>query len=154
MCASRTYLFMRRVKKLKNRKGVYIIILIIGIVLFSIGGFLFKTDRTMAASFILIGIGSGLFGMSVGELIKQNIFKRNPEYKLKMEIETADERNIFIKNKAKAKAFDLMITVYGILMMVYALMSLDMTAVLLLVGAYLLVWGAYFAYFIKYYKEM
>lgn len=139
---------------MKNKKGLYIIILIIGIGLFGIGGLLFKTDGEASLSFVLIGIGAGLLGMSVGELIKQSLIKKNPDYLERIEIETNDERNVFIKNKAKAKAFDWMITVYAILMLIYTLMSLNTAAVLMLVGAYLLVWGTYFVYFNKYYKEM
>ena len=71
-----------------------------------------------------------------------------------MEIDKNDERNIAIANQAKAKAYDIMLYVFGALMVAFALMSVDMVAVLLLVAAYLFVVGFFIYYLNKYHKEM
>lgn len=54
-----------------------------------------------------------------------------------MEIEENDERNINIGNRAKAKAYDMMIFVFGALMLSLALMNVDLMVVLMLVCCYL-----------------
>jgi 4-hydroxybenzoate polyprenyltransferase len=71
-----------------------------------------------------------------------------------MEIERKDERNIAISNRSKAKAYDLMIFVFGALMLSFALMGVDLVLILLLVFAYLFVVGYGIFYRIKYDKEM
>ena len=70
-----------------------------------------------------------------------------------MEIEKKDERNIAIANQAKAKAYDAMVPVFGVLMIVFALMNVAMTPILLLVATYLLVVGVNVFYLNKYQKE-
>ena len=75
--------------------------------------------------FLCLGVGAGLLGQGVGQ----------------QQIEVEDERNIQLAQRAKAKAFDLMIFVFGALLLAFALMQVDLTAILLLVGAYLLVQG-------------
>ena len=71
-----------------------------------------------------------------------------------MEIEQKDERNIAIQSQAKAKAYDLMIFVFGALMICLALMNVDMLVILILVTSYLFVVGYGIYYRIKYDKEM
>ncbi len=71
-----------------------------------------------------------------------------------MEINENDERNIAIANRAKAKAYDMMVFVFGALMLSYALMDTDMVASLMLVFAYLFVIGYGIFYRVKYDKEM
>ena len=58
-----------------------------------------------------------------------------------MEIEQKDERHIAIQNQAKAKAYDMMIFVFGALMICLALMNVDMLVILILVTSYLFVVG-------------
>ena len=60
---------------------------------------------------------------------------------MRIEIEQKDERNIALSNQAKAKAYDMMIFVFGAVMVSYALMGLDLVAILMLVTAYLFVVG-------------
>ena len=56
--------------------------------------------------------------------------------------------------RAKARAYDLMLGVFGVLMLCFALMGVPVAAVLLLVGAYLLVTGMCVYWQIKYNEEM
>jgi hypothetical protein len=90
----------------------------------------------------------------MGELIKQKFVKKHPEIQKQNDIEKNDERNLTIINRAKAKAYDCMIFIYGALLLTISLMEVDMAVILLLVGAYLFVvfFGLYFR--IRYEKEM
>lgn len=92
-----------------------------------------------ALPYVLIGLGCGIFGHGMGEIIRQKALKNNYEVQKQIEIESRDERNITIANYSKAKAYDMMIFVFGALMISFALMGIDMMAVLLLVCSYLFV---------------
>jgi uncharacterized membrane protein len=107
-----------------------------------------------ALPYICIGLGCGLFGHGIGNIISYRVIKNNPDIVKQIKIEKTDERNIAISDKAKAKAYDLMIYVFGALMLSFALMGIDLAAVLLLVASYLAVvfYGIY--YRTKYDKEM
>lgn len=91
--------------------------------------------------FLCLGVGAGLLGQGVGQLLQRKALQGNPELARQQQIEVEDERNVQLAQRAKAKAFDLMIFVFGALLLAFALMQVDLTAILLLVGAYLLVQG-------------
>jgi 4-hydroxybenzoate polyprenyltransferase len=61
---------------------------------------------------------------------------------------------VAIVNRAKSKAYDMMIFVFGALMLAFALMGIDRAAVLLLVSSYLFIIGYSVYYRCKYDKEM
>jgi hypothetical protein len=104
--------------------------------------------------YVLIGLGCGSFGHGTGELIGRLALKNSPDVARKAEIEKNDERYIAVASRAKAKAFDIMIFVFGALMLAFALMGVDLAATLLLVAAYLFVVGCGIYYRCKYDKEM
>jgi hypothetical protein len=140
---------------MKNNKIMpYILLLIAGVVLAYIGGFVITGLELKSISGVCIGIGSGLFGMSIAQIIMIRIADKNPSYEHKKKIEVMDERNTYIRNASKSKAFDVMGVALGILMLVYALINADLLVILLLVGVYLFVYGVYIVYLSKYSKEM
>ena len=104
--------------------------------------------------YIGIGFGCVIFGHGMGELILRSAMKNNPAAAKQLEIDKNDERNLAIANRAKAKAFDLMVFLYGALMFAIALMGIDLIVLLLFVFAYvfIIVYNTYYRY--KYYKEM
>jgi len=131
----------------------------LGLVMLAAGLFLVKKflepeGIMRALPYVGIGLGCGIFGQGMGNIISRKAMKNSPDIQRQMEIDKTDERNIAIGNRAKAKAFDMMIFVFGALMLSFALMGVDVIAVLLLVFTYLLVlfYGIY--YRIKYDKEM
>ena len=135
------------------------ILTVVGLVLLGTGLYLAKTiiepqGIMRALPYVCIGVGCGIFGQGMGEIIGSRAIKNNPDIQKHMEIEKNDERNITIANRAKAKAYDMMIFVFGALMLAYALMGIDMVEVLLLVFAYLFVIGYGIYYRIKFDKEM
>ena len=143
---------------MKSKLAKYTTI-ILGLLLLTIGLYLIKTvgdPQGIMASFpyVCIGIGSGLFGHGMGNLISERAIRSDPDLQKKLDIGKNDERNIAISNKAKGKAFDMMTYVYGALMVSFALMGVDMSALLLLVFAYLFVHGFGIYYRIKFDKEM
>lgn len=143
---------------MKSRKIDYIITAI-GIILFATGLALLKTlvdpqgiGRTLP--YVCIGIGCGLFGHGFGNVLARKALKNSADIQKQIEVDRNDERNITIANRAKAKAYDMMIFVFGALLLSFALMGIDLVAVLLLVAAYLFVlfYGIYYRF--KYDKEM
>lgn len=142
-----------------KKKYIDFCIALLGVLLFGTGLFLVKsyTDPQgimKALPFILVGIGCGFFGQGVGNMISQKVLKNNPDIQKQKEIEVKDERNTAIRNRAKAKAYDRMVFVFGALEVAFALMGVDIIAVLMLVFAYLYVVGCCIYYHSKYEKEM
>jgi len=139
---------------MKYKNILYYVLLFVGVGLFCIGGFILKAPELNSVSGIFIGIGAGLFGMSLGRIIQFRIEDKNPAYKRKVNIESKDERTVTIVSKAKAKAFDAMGIIFGILMLIYVLIKADSLIIYLVVVAYLLVYAIYIVSMNKYSKEM
>jgi len=132
---------------------------VIGLLLLVVGLYLAKNVEEpqgvmRALPFVCIGLGCGTFGYGVGDIISRRAVTEHPDIQKRIDVEKNDERNISISNRAKAKAFDVMIYVFGALMVSFALMGVDMVAVLLLVFSYLFVEGCAIRYRCKYDKEM
>lgn len=73
-----------------------------------------KTDGILKTlPYLCVGIGAGIFGGNLGTAIKNKAVLQNPQVAKQIEIEQKDERNQAIRNKAKARAYDLMIYVYA-----------------------------------------
>lgn len=94
-----------------------------------------------ALPFLLAGFGSGIFGHGMGEWIARKAAQADPSLARQIEIEQKDERNMMIGNMAKAKAFDMMTYVFGMVMVSFAIMNESLRMVLALVICYLLVQG-------------
>ncbi|WP_368294335.1 hypothetical protein [Dehalobacter sp. TBBPA1] len=141
----------------KNMKAIGFSIL--GILLIVIGFVLIKAihepQRSMQVlPYICVGIGCGLFGHHLGKIISNMALKNYPDEVRKIEIEQNDERNLTITNKAKAKAYDKMIYVYGATILAFGLMQIDLMAIIILVISYLFVVFSGIYYRSKYEKEM
>ena len=135
------------------------VIAVTGVLLLAAGLIMVKLGASeegiwLTLPYVLIGVGCGAFGQGTGELISTRSMKNHPEIVRMKEIEGSDERNIAIGNRAKAKAFDVMIYVFGALLLSFALMRVDLAAVLLLCFSYLVVIGSGIYYRIRYEKEM
>ncbi len=104
--------------------------------------------------YVLMGVGCGVFGSGIGNIVNNRVMRKNPDIKKKEEIEIRDERNIAVRNSAKAKAYDIMVFVFSALMLAFALMQVEVAPILMLVFAYLFVIGARIYYQVKFNKEM
>ena len=130
---------------MKKRQYNYVYVFI-GLMLLGVGLYLSKSVADpqgimRALPYVMIGLGCGIFGQGMGDLIQKRALKNSPEILKQQEIEQKDERNVEISTRAKSKAYDMMIFVFGALMVAFALMGVDFVAVLLLVFAYLFVVG-------------
>ncbi|QHQ62745.1 hypothetical protein Ana3638_19815 [Anaerocolumna sedimenticola] len=143
-----------------NKKFLKAIVLtILGLIILGIGFYLVKTaDETnnimRTLPYIMIGIGCGIFGHYLGNLFSISATLKYPDKAKNIEIEQKDERNIIIANKSKAKAYDLMIFVYGAILLAFGLMQVDMRVIIILTVSYLFIvfYGVF--YRIKFDKEM
>jgi hypothetical protein len=132
---------------------------VVGVGLLAAGLYFIKTiedpqGMLRALPYICVGLGCAIFGHGMGEIIIRHAMKNNPAAAKQLEIDKKDERNLAIANRAKAKAYDMMVFVLGALITAIALMAIDLIVVLLLVFAYLFILGYCTYYRIKYYKEM
>ncbi len=142
---------------MKKKVGIAIKV-VLGLLLLGGGIILLKTLPDEAGMrvlpYVCIGVGCGLFGHGVGDWASRMAVRSHPDVERQIEIEQKDERNVAIERRAKAKAFDIMVFVFGALELAFALMEVDLAAVLLLVFAYLFVIGCGVYYRIKFDKEM
>lgn len=141
-------------KKTKNY-----IMTVLGIVLVLLGLYFIKSvdnpkEFLLALPYVCIGVGCGVFGYGMGNLVSDKAIQNYPDIKRQKEIEEKDERNIAISSRAKAKAYDIMTFVFGALMVSFALMGADMIPILLFVFTYLFIQGYAIYYRCKYEKEM
>lgn len=135
------------------------LIVVLGIIFIVCGMFLIVSidhpkDFMLAFPYVCIGVGSGIFGHGMGNVIEDKTFQNHPELKKQFEILCNDERNVVISNRAKAKGYELMTYSVGILLVVFALMRVDLIVILLLVFTYLSIQGYALYYRMKYDKEM
>ena len=128
-----------------NRSVLNYVVTAAGLLLLGVGLYLIKgvsiSQEIIALPYICIGVGCGAFGHGMGNIMSKRALKNHPDIQRQIEIEKKDERNIAIGSRAKAKAFDIMVFVFGALMVSFAMMGVELVAVLLLVFAYLLVIG-------------
>ena len=103
---------------------------------------------------IMTGVGCGLFGSNTGVLLTRLAARKNPQLAKQQAILEKDERNISLNHQAKAKAYDLMIWVYGTLLLGLALIGTTGPAVGLVVAAYLIVVAAHIYFLHTLHKTM
>lgn len=141
----------------RDRKEI--VWIVVGVVLWGIAVLLLRQNPGnsgfwRALPYVCLGVGAGLLGQGIGQIVQRKALQSDPELARQQEIEAGDERNIQLAQRAKAKAFDLMVFVFSALLLVFALMGVEMTALLLLVAAYLLVQGYAVYCRVKLEKEM
>lgn len=142
-----------------KKSGLFYFLTVLGLALIAGGIVILKTvgdppGVLQALPYVMIGLGCGIFGHGLGELISRASMRNHPQLAQQDEINKNDERNVAIANRAKAKAYDVMLFIFGALMVAMALMNVDLIVVLLLVFAYLFVVGIGIYYRSKYDKEM
>ena len=99
------------------------------------------------------GMGSALLVMGVIQLIRRYRLEKNEAYREKIEIETNDERNHFIRNKAWAWAGYLFVMIMAVACIVLRIVGQDVLSTAAS-GAVCLVlvlfWGSYYVLKRKY----
>ena len=144
----------------KTKSVKRVVLSAIGLILFAAGLVLLKSFSDLqglwlSIPYFCIGIGSGLFGHNLGEILKQAVIKKDPQTARQIEIEARDERNNAISNRAKAKAYDVMLIVFAAVLWLFAFMqAVDLAIILSLVAAYLFIVFTNIYFLNKYQKEM
>ena len=141
---------------MKNSKVKSTIITLLGLLVLAAGllAVKFLDLGSLTAPYLCIGLGCGVFGQGLGESIARRSEKKYPEIARQRKIEENDERNIALRDRAQAKAYRIMIPVFGALFLAFALMNVELKVILLLVAAYLYICGCSVFYSVKYRKEM
>ncbi|MEG1483044.1 hypothetical protein [Clostridium sp.] len=136
-----------------KKKSINFILLVIGLCLVSVSLFL-KLEEMKSVEGIMIGLGAGLIGMSIANIYMRHLEERNPEISEQNNIELKDERNIMIRNKAKAKAAD--VTQWLIMGIAYItiIINAPLWVTVLTVAVFLIYNVAGVYYMNKYQKEM
>ena len=142
----------------KKAKGQYILA-VLGFVLFVTGIvliILFSDSQGIMKTlpYICLGVGAGACGGGIGGTISYRKMKKNPNLAKQKEIDTKDERNIAVSNRAKAMAYNLTLIIFAALIMFLAVVQVETYITLIFTGAYLFVIFLHIYFFNKYYKEM
>lgn len=136
-----------------KKKAFYIATLIIGVILFLLS-FMLGNNVTKSVNGLLIGGGSGLLGMSIACLYMKYLEEKNPQEMKQNEIEFNDERSIFIRNKAKAKAGDIIHWCVILLAYLFILIDAPLWMIFITIGVFVLYDILSFYFMNKYQKEM
>ncbi len=109
---------------MKNDKRMiaYIIYAVLGITLIVLGVF-------EVVDAFWSGMGGGLIAVAVMRMIQYARLRKNDEYRKQKQIETTDERNRFIRNKAWACAGYLFVLIAAISTIVLKLLGQEMLSI-------------------------
>jgi hypothetical protein len=140
------------------KMGKGLLLLMVGLLLFACGIWLVRTEtnpvgNVIALPYILIGLGCGMFGHGVGNIVEVLVKRKYPELRKMDEINAKDERNIMVSSRAKSKAFDMMGYVYAALLLAFALMGTSFTVLIPMVVVYLFVNGYSIYWRVRFEKE-
>lgn len=136
-----------------KKTSFYIALLVMGIAL-NIAGFLIQAEELKAVSGIMIGVGAGLAGMSISNLIIKRYQRKHPEMEKQARIEMQDERNQQIRWRSKARSAD--IGQWFVIGLAYVMILLDLPLWLtgLTIGVFVLRYILEIIYISRYQKEM
>ena len=103
---------------------------------------------------ILLGTGAGVLGANIAKLYFINLEKKNPDIVKENEIELKDERNILIRQRAKAKSADIMQWLIMLIAYLTIFVNAPLWITLLIVGIFVLYNIIQIYYINKFNKEM
>jgi len=133
------------------QNGIFGVVL--GVILIA-AGLLIMDESSKTISGMCLGIGAGLFGVSIGKLFMSQYYKKHPKSKKQQEIELRDERTVAIRNRAKAKSYDIALIVLMIAPLILIVNSSPLYLIFTVIAFYLLLFGMQIFYTVKYNKEM
>ena len=135
---------------MQKKSMFYITAIIISVIMIILSQFVELNSH----SGILLGTGAGVLGANIAKLYSINLEKKNPDIVKENEIELQDERNVLIRQRAKAKSAD--ITQWLIMMIAYLeiFVNAPLWIILLTVGIFVLYNIIQIYYINKFNKEM
>lgn len=93
---------------MRRKETRFVVLLAAGVCLAGAALALQKTGIPDSLGGMLMGLGSGLFGMSAAMLLSVRQERKNPALARQNEISRKDERNTAMRNRAKALAGDVL----------------------------------------------
>ena len=135
---------------MQKKSTFYVMAIITSIIMIILSQFVELNSH----SGILLGTGAGVIGASIAKLYSINLEKKNPDMIKENEIELKDERNVLIRQRAKAKSAD--ITQWLIMIIAYLeiFVNAPLWIILLTVGIFVLYNIIQIYYINKFNKEM
>lgn len=128
----------------------YITALSISIIMI-IGSLFVELD---SLSGLLLGTGAGVFGANIAKLYFINFAKKNPDIIKENEIEFKDERNVLIRQRAKAKSADIIQWLIMLIAYLTILLNTPLWVTLVIVGIFVLYNIIQIYYINKFNKEI
>lgn len=138
---------------MSKKKSIYVFLLVAAFVMLVISVFL-QGEKLKPISGVLIGLGAGLVGLSVSNLLRIRLEQKNPKIAKQNEIEFQDERNTMIRYKSKAKAGDISQWLILCISFVTILARMKLWLTLSIIGIFLLQSVIELYYASKYSKQM
>lgn len=129
------------------------LLMALGIVLLGVG-FIINNDSARTISGLCIGIGAGLVGMNLANFAIERYYQKNPQVRRHSEIDSRDERTQFIAQRAKARAYDVLVRVMMVIPFLLILIDAPLWATLATVGIYLFGFGVQMYFTVRYNQEM
>ena len=135
---------------MRKKSTFYVMAITISVIMIILSQFVELNSH----SGILLGTGAGVIGASIAKLYTINLEKKNPDMIKENEIELQDERNVLIRQRAKAKSAD--ITQWLIMLIAYLeiFVNAPLWIILLTVGIFVLYNIIQIYYINKFNKEM
>lgn len=137
--------------KINQKLWIFLILISIGL---ETAGALITDYNSRNISGLCIGLGAGLFSMSIVNIVFNKMYKKHPEIKRQNEISAKDERTVLIANKAKAKAYDVMILIMIVVPFLMILLNLSLWMILAVIGFYVFGFGLQLYYVVQFNKVM
>jgi hypothetical protein len=129
-----------------TKQLLYILGIAAGIALV-IAGIFFKDAELKGLMGVCVGVGAGLIGMFIANLVTLRIEQKHPEAFIKKNIDVNDERNTVIRDKAGAKSNSIiMLAIMPILTLVFILVDTELYVILTMAGLILLNIALYIGY--------
>lgn len=136
-----------------KKKTLFILGLIAGLIFQFIGIFTGAYQLRMISG-ICIGIGCVFFSLSINGLYRLSYEKEFPEVVRQERIEHQDERNVQIRNRAKARTSDIIRWIIIGIGWLNFLLSGPLWITLALIGVFVLIYLMDWCYMDKYQREM
>ena len=135
---------------MRKKSTFYVMAITISVIMIILSQFV----ELNSLSGLLLGTGAGVFGANIAKLYSINLEKKNPDMIKENEIELQDERNVLIRQRAKAKSAD--ITQWLIMVIAYLeiFVNAPLWIILLTVGIFVLYNIIQIYYVNKFNKEM
>ena len=135
---------------MQKKSMFYITAIIISVIMIILSQFVELNSH----SGILLGTGAGVLGANIAKLYFINLEKKNPDIVKENEIELKDERNILIRQRAKAKSADIIQWLIMLIAYLEIFVNAPLWIILVTIGIFVLYNIIQIYYINKFNKEM